>query len=73
MLYGVFFVFILALLFIQFFIKDHLSKWIILSFVGYWFLALLFSIYNPYGLYEVSSYAYFLLILNVMSFLIVFY
>lgn len=70
MLYGVFFVFILALLFIQFFIKDHLSKWIILSFVGYWFLALLFSIYNPYGLYEVSSYAYFLLILNVMSFLI---
>jgi len=64
------FFFLLLTLFIKVRIKDHMSLWVVMSFVCYWFISLCLSTFNPYTLYPVSERAYFLLILNVASFVL---
>lgn len=51
-------------------IHDPFSKRIILSFWGIWFLSLLLSTFNPYGLYSVSNETYWILLLNVSGFIL---
>lgn len=49
-------------------VKDKVSLFFVLSFIGYWFIALIVSCFNPYGLFPVSDFTYAILILNVTSF-----
>lgn len=51
-------------------IQDKVSKYFILLISSYWFISLLISVFNPFGLFNVSNKIYILLIIDVLSFLI---
>ena len=50
--------------------NNIISKLFLGSFVGYWCASLMISLFNPFGLYKVSTYAYLLLLLNVLFFVL---
>ena len=50
-------------------IHDSISSLFAWVFLLYWGVSLVISSFNPYNLYEVSNYAIFLLLLNVISFI----
>lgn len=49
-------------------ISDVLSKVVLYSFVGYWFVSLFICTFRPYEIYEVSNSTYYLLLLGATSF-----
>ena len=50
--------------------NNIISKLFLGSFVGYWCISLMISLFNPFGLYKVSTYTYLLLLLNVLFFVL---
>lgn len=62
--------FVLSLLFVRYGIKDRLSRFLILGHLCYWFICLIISTFNPFGLYEVSPDTYYIFILHTLSFLL---
>ena len=48
-------------------IRDSFSKKVILSFWTIWFISLVISTFNPYGLYPVSDEVYVIMLLNVSA------
>lgn len=48
-------------------ILSKLEKNVIISYILWWMLLLIISIYNPLGLYSVSNKVYFLLMIHIMS------
>ena len=65
--------FVLSLLFVRYGIKDKLSRFLILGHLCYWFICLIISTFNPFGLYEVSPDTYYIFILHTLSFLLGFF
>lgn len=67
-----FFLFLTLYVFLIFFsllkIKDFISRNVIIAYLSVWFIPLAISTFQPYGHYEISTYAYSLLFLNVLSF-----
>lgn len=55
-------------LYVRLFIHDSLSTGVIFAFLSIWFISLILSTFNPYGLYSVSFETYLMLMLNVFSF-----
>lgn len=62
------FFFLILLVGIRISVKDLISKFVLYSFVLYWYTSLIASTFSPYGLLEVSTYSYILLILATGSF-----
>lgn len=65
-----FLVFCLLILFIRSYAKDSIIKLAAYSFVLYWYGALIASTFSPYGLLEVSTRTYLLLVLGTVSFIL---
>lgn len=59
----------LSTLLVRLLIVDKISKFVALSFIGYWLLSLSISTFEPMGYYEVSTESYCILLLGVLSFL----
>ena len=62
------FFFLILLMGVRVTVKDLISKFVLYSFVLYWYTSLIASTFSPYGLLEVSTYSYILLILATGSF-----
>lgn len=62
--------FIILLRFVKAKGMDATSKKILYCFLGIWFVALLIVVWNPFGFYPISVYTYFLVYLNVLSFVL---
>lgn len=68
-----FFVIYILLLFCTKIFSDKISKVVYLSFVNYWMISLMLSMFNPYGLFPVSDRIYFYLLIGVLMFVLGFY
>lgn len=65
MLFFIIAFFLFFYVYIKRMIRDSFSKKVILSFWTIWFISLVISTFNPYGLYPVSDEVYVIMLLNV--------
>lgn len=49
-------------------VNDYISKFVLLTFSGYWGVSLGASTFSPYGIYEIHTSSYILLLLGFLSF-----
>ena len=67
MLFFIIAFFLFFYVYIKRMIRDSFSKKVILSFWTIWFISLVISTFNPYGLYPVSDEVYVIMLLNVSA------
>ena len=67
MLFFIIVFFLFFYVYIKRMIRDSFSKKVILSFWTIWFISLVISTFNPYGLYPVSDEVYVIMLLNVSA------
>lgn len=70
MIFVVLIIFILQIIFVVCVVKNTMAKMFILTYTVWWNVNLIASDFNLYSLYPVSNYVYWLLILNVSSYII---